>query len=132
MLIVHSLYVILVCASLFGYFLWLMFSAWNPMWGLTAPLMFCVPPLIAAMQYRAVFGRNENAARKAGKYVFLTGGLFAILFTALTYLYATSEKPDPFRLTCITCITLAFAYLLYCGKATQRWADELQENDPEK
>jgi O-antigen/teichoic acid export membrane protein len=131
MLIVHSVYVIAVCTALFGYFVWLFFSSWHPVLGLTAPLMLCVPPLIAAMQYRAVFGRSENAARKAGKYVFLTGGLFAILFAALTYLYATSEKPDPYRVACIACITIAFAYLLYCGKATQRWADELQEVDRE-
>jgi hypothetical protein len=131
MLIVHSFYVIAVCTALFGYFVWLIVSSWHPVLGLTAPLMLCVPPLIAAMQYRAVFGRNENAARNAGKYVFLTGGLLAILFAMLTFIYATSENPDPHRVAGVSCIMLACAYLLYCGKATQHWADELNDGERE-
>ena len=71
------------------------------------------------------------AGTACAAFVGLTGGLLAILFAMLTFIYVTSENPDPHRVAGVSCIMLACAYLLYCGKATQRWADELNDGERE-
>ncbi len=136
LLIFNTLTVILACLAMFACSLWVIVTKSNPFLVLGAPLMLCVPLLIAAMQYRAVFRHSENAARHVGKYLFFTGGLLAIFFAMLTYIYSANEKQiDYQRLEIMGCLTAACVYLLFCGHANQRWARQLQEweaeNEPE-
>ena len=128
LLIVHAVTVIAICLVLFVYFLWILITKSHPLFVLGGPLMLCVPLLIAAMQYRAVFRRSENAARHVGKYLFIAGGLLGIFFAMLTYIYAANEKvTDVPRLAVLSAITIACIYLLLCGQADQRWASQLQQ-----
>ena len=90
--------------------------------------MICVPPLIAAMQYRAVFRRSENAARHVGNYLFIAGGLLAILFAMLTCIYAVNKQEiDVPGLAVLSSLTTAFLYILFCGWTNQQWAKQLQQ-----
>ncbi len=127
-LVVHAIAVILICAVLFAGSAWTLIARYHPLFALAAPLMLCVPPLIAAMQYRAVFRRNENAARHVGKYLFIAGGLLAIFFAVMTYIYATNAKPvEKEGLQILVGVTAGCLYLLICGHANGRWAKQLQE-----
>jgi hypothetical protein len=130
MLIFNALAVIAACLASFGYCVWILATKFSPLLVLAAPLMLCVPLLIAAMQYRAVFRHSEIAARNVGKYLFIAGGLSAIFFAMLTYIYAASEKAaDGQRLSYLAGITAACIYLLFCGRANRRWAKQLEEGE---
>jgi hypothetical protein len=99
--------------------------------------MLLVPLLIAAMQYRAVFHQSENAARHVGNYLFVAGGLLAIFFAMMTYVYASNIKEFDYRsLATLIAITLLSAYLLLCGHSNRNWAKRLQsweaENTPKE
>jgi hypothetical protein len=132
LLVVHAIAVISICAVLFAGSAWALIARYTPLFALAAPLMLCVPPLIAAMQYRAVFRRNENAARHVGKYLFIAGGLLAIFFAVMTYVYATNGKPvETEGLQILLGVTAACVYLLLCGHANGRWAKQLQEWEEE-
>jgi hypothetical protein len=132
LLIVNSLAVIAICLALFGLSLWILVTKYTPLLALGAPLMLCVPLLIAAMQYRAVFRQSEIAARNAGKYLFIAGGLLAIFFAMMTYIYATNEKDvDLQRVLLSIALVAGSLYLLYCGRCDQRWAKQLEASDPD-
>jgi hypothetical protein len=127
LLMFHAIAVISICVVLFACSAWAIVSKFNPLFALAAPLMVCVPPLIAAMQYRAVFGHSENAARHVGKYLFIAGGLFAIFFAVMTYLYVANGREIDFQgLEILGGLTAGCVYLLVCGHANGRWAKELQ------
>jgi hypothetical protein len=130
--ITSAVTVILACLILFVYFLWIIATKFNQLLVLAAPLMLCVPPLIAAIQYRAVFRNNENAARHVGNYLFFAGGLLAIFFAMLTWIYAASGKEgDHPMVSILTTLTLASVYLLLCGVVNRRWAKQLQQGEME-
>jgi uncharacterized membrane protein len=130
LLIFNAVAIIAACLVLFGYFAWIIATKYNPILALCSPLMLCVPLLIAAMQYRAVFLHSENAARHVGNYLYAAGGLLAIFFAMLTYIYVSNEKEiDYQRLANLIGITAACVYLLYCGRANQRWAKQLDANE---
>jgi uncharacterized membrane protein len=128
LLTLHAIVVILICLAVLGCSVWALIAQYHPLFALAAPLMLCVPPLIAAMQYRAVFRHNENAARNVGKYLFVAGGLLAIFFAVMTYIYATNAKPvETQGLRILVGVTAACLYLLLCGHANGRWAKQLQD-----
>ncbi|MCC6126476.1 MAG: hypothetical protein IT426_16070 [Pirellulales bacterium] len=132
LLIFNALVVIAACLVSFGYCAWILATKHGPILVLAAPLMLCVPLLIAAMQFRAVFRRSEIAARNLGKYLFIAGGLLAIFFAMLTGIYAANEKEaDGQRIAILSAITVACVYLLYCGRANLRWAEQLEEGEKE-
>jgi hypothetical protein len=131
LLIFNALAVIAACLVLLAYFLWVIATKSNPLliWG--GPLMICVPLLIAAMQYRAVFLRSENAARHVGNYLFIAGGLLSIFFAMMAYLYVAKEKVIDYpNLAILGSLILASVYLLFCGRINQRWAKQLQQWEP--
>jgi O-antigen/teichoic acid export membrane protein len=133
LLILNALAVMTGCLVLFAYFAWVLVTKYQPILVFVAPLMLCVPLLIGAMQYRAVFRRSENAARNVGKYLFIAGGLLAIFFAMMTFIYASNEKEvEPLKLEISSCLTAASLYLLYCGHANQCWAKQLQEAEAEE
>ena len=137
LLIFHALAVIAACLALFAFFVWVIAAKCNVFVVFGIPLMLCVPLLIAAMQYRAVFRRSENAARQVGKYLFIAGGLLAIFFAMMNFIYAADRKEiDYQRLEILSSLTAACVYLLYCGHANRCWAKQLQqwemENAPEE
>jgi O-antigen/teichoic acid export membrane protein len=136
LLILNALAVILASLVSFAYFLWIIATKSNPLLILAGPLMICVPPLIAIMQFRAVFRGSENAARQAGKYLFIGGGLLAILFAMLTCINAVNNQEiDVPGLAVLSSLTAAFLYILFCGWTNQQWAKQLQqwkeENSPD-
>jgi Ca2+/Na+ antiporter len=136
LLIFNALAVMAVCGVMFAYFLFVIFTMNNPGIALGSSLVLFIPLLIAAMQYRAVFRRNENAARNVGNYLFIAGGLLAIFFAMMTYIYVANGKGIDYRqLAMLGLLTLACVYLLFCGLTNQRWAKQLQremENAPDK
>jgi O-antigen/teichoic acid export membrane protein len=132
LLIFNALAVILACLVSLGYVLWIIATQKNQLLILGGPLMLCVPPLIALMQYRAVFQGSENAARQVGKYLFIGGGLLAILFAMLTCINAANRQQfDVPGLALLSSLTAAFVYLLFCGWTNQRWAEQLRHWEEE-
>jgi hypothetical protein len=132
LLILNAVAVITACVVLFAYFAWVIATKNSPLLVLGSPLMLCVPLLIAAMQYRAVFRHSEHAARHVGKYLFIAGGLLAIFFAMLSFIFAANEKGIDYGKIEITgALTVGCVYLLYCGHTNRLWAKQLQQWEEE-
>jgi hypothetical protein len=124
----NAVAVILACSAASVYFLWILATRSGPLLILGGPLMIFVPPLLAAMQYYAVFRAGELAARRLGKYLFIGGGLLAIFFAMLAAIHVANNKEIDFAgLGMLLTLTAVFAYLLFCGWTNQCWADRLAE-----